>query len=124
MPGSLNAVLIIIIFIIPGFVCERAFSLSIPRARKETTYVILESIFLSCLNYALLSWTIVLMYSYKMYESHQVWFAVICFCILFVAPIITGVLLANLVRSHKFRRFQRWLGLISPIPKAWGLSLQ
>ena len=119
MPADLNSILIIILFIIPGFICERAFSSLISRERRETTHVILESISLSCFYYGLFSGAGILIFRYRTYE--YTWFAPILFLLLFIVPIIVGIFLAKIILSDKFRQLQKWLGItmISPIPKAW-----
>ena len=117
MPTDLNSVIIIILFIIPGFICEWAFSLLVTRKQREATNLILESISLSCLYYGLFSWAVIL--TLPLYESHKIWFGLISFGLLFVGPIIIGIVLAKTMLSKRFRWLQKWLGIISPIPKAW-----
>ncbi|MDI6794034.1 MAG: DUF6338 family protein [bacterium] len=74
---------------------------------------------LSCLYYALFSWAIVLLiFRCKIYE-HIVWLAIILSLLLFVLPIITGIILGKTILSDRLRWFREWLGIISPIPKAW-----
>ncbi|MDI6751363.1 MAG: DUF6338 family protein [bacterium] len=119
MPTNLNSIIIIILFIIPGFICERAFSSLVSRERRGTTYIILESISLSCLYYGLFSWAVIL--TLPLYDLHKARFVFILFGLLFVGPIITGIVWAKIILSDKFRQLQKWLGItiISPIPKAW-----
>ncbi|MBU1262924.1 hypothetical protein KJ640_08275 [bacterium] len=118
MPADLISIIIIIIFIIPGFICEWAFSLLVSRKEKEATYLILECITLSCLYYAFFSWAIVLIFHYKIYE-YIVWFAIILSLLLFILPIIVGYGFGKAIFSNRLRRFREWLGITIPIPKAW-----
>jgi len=47
MPQSLNAVVAIILFIIPGFITDRIIALTIPRAKRDSTEIILTALHLA-----------------------------------------------------------------------------
>lgn len=74
MPQSLNAVIVIIVFIIPGFITDRIISLTIPRAKREATEIILTAITFSCINYAIFFWLILLMIFKGFPSQYKTWF--------------------------------------------------
>lgn len=118
MPQSLNAVIAIILFIIPGFITDRIIALTIPRAKRESTEIILTAITFSCINYAIFSWLILLMIFTVRYET---WFIFSWLVILLLGPIIEGFAFNWLVNSKLYRKIFSLLKLknIRLIPKSW-----
>ena len=56
MPTSINAVIVIVLFLMPGFVARSVLSSIYPTSEPSETRLILTAIALSCGNYAIWSW--------------------------------------------------------------------
>ncbi len=85
MPTSLGAILILIAFIMPGFIAGRVLSSAHGTSEAGEGRLVLGAITLSCLNYAVLSWLLVLAWTRKWYED-PLTLALLAFFILLVAP--------------------------------------
>ena len=55
MPTSLNQVLVLLVFIIPGFILMRVKRVAYPTVEASATSTVLDSLSLSCVIYALAS---------------------------------------------------------------------
>jgi hypothetical protein len=112
--SSINSVLLIIFFIIPGFLAEWIFSSFIQRSQRESTTVILESLAFSCLIYSLV---LPITYQYNVFIfSHFIFFGIL---FLLIVPISLCMGSGFFFQSNFYGKFSRVLGIISPIPKAW-----
>lgn len=121
MPQSLNAVIVIILFIMPGFITDRVIALTIPRAKRESTEIILTAITFSCINYAIFSWLILLMFFKGFPGKSETWFIFSWLGILLLGPVIEGFAFNRLVNSNVYHKIFRFLKLknIRLIPKSW-----
>jgi len=112
--SSLNNVLLVILFIIPGFLAERTFSSFVQRPQRESTIVLLESLAFSCLIY---SFVFPITYPYSDFIARHLIFFGILF--LLILPVGLGIGGGFFFRSDLYKKLSRGLGIISPIPKAW-----
>lgn len=119
MPETIPQVVILVLFIIPGFVFSRILGLSLPMQKRGPTFLVLDSLAMSCVNYALLS-PVVWGVSREGFSSqHPYWFASLWFIVLFVTPAILALMVGNFIGSPKLRGLRQTVGLIHPLPKAW-----
>ncbi len=70
MPQNLNQVLLLVVFIIPGFIVIRVKRLSYPTAEESLQSTLLDSLALSCIVHGLCSPVWHLSYVYQTYVSH------------------------------------------------------
>lgn len=119
MPQTASQVFVIILFIIPGFVFTRVLGLFIPLRIKQTTQLILDSLAMSCVNYALLSPLVWVITNENFSSKYPVWFLVLWFSILFLSPLFFAWIAIRFIDSPKLRGFRQTLSLTHPIPKAW-----
>ncbi|MFQ5664189.1 MAG: DUF6338 family protein [Terriglobia bacterium] len=119
MPETLSQVVVVILFIIPGFVFTRVLGFSIPLRGRETAPLVLDSLAVSCINYALLSPVVWVTMRENFSAQHPVWFAGLWFVILFFSPTILAFLAIRFVDSPRAQWLRRALRLTHPIPKAW-----
>ena len=103
-----------LIFFIPGFISMKIYDLLIPGEKRDFSSAVFEAVAFSALNFAALSWLIILIHSSDFYKNHQVWYFVILFCILFLFPIIWAILIARLLKWRKLTKY-----IINPTPKPW-----
>ncbi len=119
MPQSLNQVLLLVAFIIPGFIVIRVKRLSYPAAEESIQGTLLDSLALSCIVHGVCSPVWYLSYVYRTYLSQPKIFGLQVFAILFVVPVLLGVLYNLWSGTDKARWLRRLLGVPHPIPVAW-----
>jgi Family of unknown function (DUF6338) len=118
MPSSTAAVLIIVAFVMPGFIASRIVSFTLPGMEPSDGRLVLTSITLSCLNYAVLSPLLVSAWLGKWYENSLA-IATLAFCVLFVSPVLTGLAIPQIVESEWGKRTRERFQMMHPVPKAW-----
>lgn len=118
MPTSINALLIIVCFIMPGFIASRVFSYTYPSSEPSDARLTLSAITFSCLNYAVLSWLLVLTWKHQWYAS-TAFLAFLTVLALLIAPVVITLLLVKLVETTFVRRLRQAFNLPHPVPKAW-----
>ena len=119
MPQNIDQVIVVIAFLIPGFIFTRVFGFSIPLRGREAGALVLDSIAASAINYALLSPLVWLLLKEPFSSRHPRLVMLAWFVVLFVSPVVLGLLAARLVEGPRARRLRRALRLIHPVPKAW-----
>lgn len=118
MPTTVSAVLVILVFIIPGFISNSVFSLVFPRTEPGDTRTILTAITFSCLNYAFLSWLLILMWKESWYRSIGMLVG-IAFVALFASPVAVALAFAKMIDTEWGRKVLARFRIINPVPKAW-----
>lgn len=118
MPTTISAILVIVAFLMPGFIANRFLASAYPSAEPSETRAILTAITFSCLNYAVLSWLLILFWTKAWYENLG-FLAGFTFFILFLAPVFIAWLFIKFVQSDWGRKWRLSLGLMHPMPKAW-----
>jgi hypothetical protein len=128
MPASRDALIIFILFFIPGFLVDQIVHRRYTPQRRDTTEVILTIGAWALLNYAL--WTPILIplvihagtEGYGRYlRAHIVVLALLVVAIAILAPIVEAIIVGRLFASGWIKRlFAEVLGVrIQPIPKGW-----
>lgn len=119
----MDAVRVIILFIIPGFISQYIIGSSIPRRQRDTNEVLLEAILFSCINYAVFGWPLLLLPTFypEFIKQHWAWVLIGWTVVLLIAPIGWGLLFSWLITRRKFTGLYSLLGLryTDPIPRAW-----
>jgi hypothetical protein len=118
MPTSIQAVLVVVIFLMPGFVASRVLSYTYPSSEPTDARLILTAITLSCFNYALLSWLFVLSWK-KLWYQNTTFLVFLVLLTLLISPVLSSLGLLKLVRSRWVRTFRQTFGIPHPDPKAW-----
>ncbi len=118
MPTTFSAVLVIVAFLIPGFVASKILSMAYSRSAISEGQTILEAITLSCLNYALVSWLLAWAWIQHWYEQPLLLVAVV-FCVLFVTPVAIALILLKLFDTDWGLRLRLAFGMAHPVLKAW-----
>jgi len=75
-------------FFIPGFISLKVYDLLVPGERRDFSKSLLEAVGYSALNYAALSWLIILIHSKSFYDNYRVCYFLFLFLIMFVIPIL------------------------------------
>jgi hypothetical protein len=119
MPTSFSQVVILLVFIIPGFLMMRIKRMAYPTAEASTANEVLDSLALSCVVYALTSPLIYLSYLWRWPTNRPHLFGTLALLILLVIPSGLGVVYVRLTKSERFRWLREFLGFIHPDPTAW-----
>lgn len=108
-------------FLVPGFVWSAVLSMLMPAGTKSRDTRFVEFLTLSCINHGLWSWALFPIFKTGFLERQPWWSGLILFCIVFVSPIVLGILSGWLQQKEAIGKFLRWLGLRSlhPVPCAW-----
>jgi hypothetical protein len=118
MPTSIQAVIVIVIFLMPGFVASRVISYTYPSSEPSDARLILTAITLSCFNYAILSWLLVLSWR-KLWYQNTAFLVFLVLLTLLISPVLIGLGLVKLAATNWLRRFRHTFGIPHPDPKAW-----
>lgn len=97
--------LLFVLFIMPGFISLKIYSLFHPTADRDTSKVLIDVVSYSCINYAFLLIPIYLVETNRVYLSHPILYYVFYFFVLMVLPVILPILLLFLRRCHFIRKF-------------------
>lgn len=118
---SFKVVFLTVGFLIPGFVWSAVLSMLVPTRTRASEVRFLEFLTLSCINHGLWSWALFAVFQTGFVDSQPGWSAVILFGIIFVSPVILGLLSGFLRQREIVGRFLGWLGvrMVHPIPRAW-----
>jgi hypothetical protein len=108
-------------FLVPGFILQWALSAFVPQKAVDSQFSFLRFLTLSCINYALWSWLIYLIYHVEFFTAAPGWTAVAWFVIVLVSPIGLAVLLTHLADRGTVRQVLQSIGLnpLHGIPTSW-----
>ena len=119
--SSLDAVLLTIAFLVPGFVWECALQIFLRRREERADRTWIRFLTLSAFNYGLWSWLIYLLLI-RCEVLSRPWVAALAwFCILFVSPAVLGAATGLLSQRPIVRRVLAGFGVhtVHPVPTAW-----
>ena len=118
---TVNAVLLAIAFLVPGFLLSAVLAMYFPRRSRAASSLTLQYLLLSCLNHGFWSWLIVLMIHGRWITYHPARTAALVCMILFVSPIVMGVVLGRLGSHEVVQRALSAIGFMIYrfIPTAW-----
>lgn len=118
---SFDAAFYLITFIVPGFICSAVVSMLVPGRAQALEMRTLEFLTLSCVNYGIWSWAIYLLAKARFLEHSPLTAAFLLGAIVFVSPVVLGLVIAKSSQKRWAARFLRRFGFrtIHPIPTAW-----
>jgi hypothetical protein len=119
VPTSFSQVLILLVFIIPGFVLMRIKRVAYPSVEPAAATAVLDSLALSCMIYALSFPLLYLSYARRWYEAHPAFFALLALAVLLAMPCILGILYVWSTKTGKWAWLRGSLGFPHPDPTAW-----
>lgn len=123
---TIEAVLLAIAFLVPGFILSSVLAMTFRRRSKSASDLTLQYLALSCVNGGLWSWLTVLIVHGGWLTRFPVVSSLLVFVVLFVSPIGLGLLAVGLSRKEAVR------GLLSAfgfkvhrfIPTAWDFKFE
>jgi hypothetical protein len=103
-----------LIFFIPGFISIKIYDLLIPSEKRDFSKSIFEVIGFSAINFAALSWFIILIHSGNFYRDHRAWYFLALLIVIFVIPILWPIILLKVLSWSPIAK-----RVIHPILKPW-----
>jgi uncharacterized protein DUF6338 len=119
MLTTFSQILILVAFIIPGFVLVRVKRLSFPSAEESFQTTLLDSLALTCIVHGLASPAWYWCYVSGIPTKRPVVFGFVVFAILFGIPVLLGLIYSLLVASGSARWLRGFLNIPEPLQTAW-----
>lgn len=118
---TMNAVLLAIAFLVPGFILSSILAITFRRRSSSAAELTLQYLTFSCLNYGFWSWLIVLMIQGDWLREFPIAAALFVFIILFVSPVGLGLMARRLGKTEIVQRVLAAVGfkIHRFIPTAW-----
>jgi hypothetical protein len=118
---SFDAVFYAITFLVPGFVMDLTLSIFVRKRQEDLQLSLLRFLTLSCVNYAVWSWLIYLIFFTERAFLSDFYSALAVAVVVFISPILIGVLLGYFSQKEWIKKILNRLGLntISSIPTSW-----
>jgi len=111
---QIDKLTLFLLFFIPGFISIKVYNLLYPSEQKDFSAFLLEAIGYSSLNFAVLSWLIIIIHSGNFYDDHRTWYLICLFLILFTIPLLWPILFFKISDWGLFKKY-----IVSPIQKPW-----
>ena len=111
---TFDKILLLTIFFVPGFVYLKAYRLFIAETRTDFSKDLYEAIGYSFLNALIFSYPLFKIHSDKFIDRYPVWYFVVMFSVIVIAPIIYAMIFNIIAKRKWFSRF-----LINPTKSAW-----
>lgn len=111
---EIDKLVLFLIFLIPGFISIKVYDLMVPGEQKDFAGRLLEAIGYSAINFAILSWLIIIIHSSNFYFEHTFWYSVILVFILFIFPTMLPIVYKQLISWKPLSKY-----IIHPLPKPW-----
>ncbi len=121
MLSSFDAVFYTLAFIVPGFLCDSVLNVMVRRKTLAYERSLLRFLALSCVNYAIWSWLIILIVKSSFFVGRPLLEALGWGLIILVSPVVLGVVLGALSQRNTIRTLLERYGVytVHPIPTAW-----
>lgn len=110
---EVNKLVLFFLFVIPGFITIKTYSLLSPLEDKDSSKILIDAIAYSCINYGLLSVPIYLIYKHKN-EIITFWYYGFYFFVIFLAPLLLSIAFFLLRKQNFMRKF-----MTHPTSKPW-----
>lgn len=108
-------------FLVPGFIWDSVMSVMVKRRAVAHEVSLLRFLTLSCINYGLWIWLVVLVAKSSLFLDHPVRSAAAWGSMALVSPVILGVAVGALSQRNAVRMLLERYGIytIHPVPTAW-----
>lgn len=111
---QIDKLTLFLFFFIPGFISIKIYDLLVPSERRDYSKSLFEIISYSAINFAALSWLIILIHSENFYINHVILYFFSIFFILFIAPILWPFFILKLFSWKPIANL-----IVHPIQKPW-----
>jgi hypothetical protein len=119
--NSFEVVFFTVGFLVPGFVWSGVLAMLVPTRTDVTEVRFLQFLTLSSINHGFWSWALVWIFTTDFLAEHPYWSGLALFGIIFVSPVLFGLVSGFLRQREGVRRFLGRFGLrtVHFIPRAW-----
>ncbi|HCQ6956069.1 TPA: hypothetical protein OL683_004759 [Citrobacter freundii] len=97
--------LLFVLFIMPGFISMKIYSLFHPSADRDTSKLLIDVVSYSCINYAFLIVPIYAVETNNVYSTHPFLYYLFFFFVLIVLPVVLPLLLLVIRRCQYIRKY-------------------
>ena len=111
---DVNKLQLFLVFFIPGFISMKVYDLLVPGERRDFSKALVEAIGYSAINFALLSWLIIIIHANNFFALHKAWYFIGLVTILFVFPIAWPFIFLKLSEWKPVAKF-----IVHPVQKPW-----
>jgi len=111
---QIDKLILFLIFFVPGFISIKMYDLLIASEKRNFSKDLLEAVGYSSLNFAALSWLIILIHSADFYTNHKVRYIIFLFIILFIMPTLWPFLFLKIANWNPIKKY-----IVHPIQKPW-----
>jgi hypothetical protein len=121
MIASVEALFVILAFIVPGFVMSFVRSQFATGRPQKGTEQVLGYLTLSAINYAVFSWLVFILVGTRFAETHPGWAALSWLLVLLIGPALLGAGLGIAIQKDMFRPLFARMRLqpVHIVPTAW-----
>ena len=120
MPTTWDALAILVLFLVPGFIGDRLLSASIIRVKRDAAETVLSVVLWSVVNYTLCLPVVWLALTQQFPKYGYLGLVLPGVFVLLVAPVLEALSLTKVVGPSKIARIYRAFGLtVHPIPRSW-----
>lgn len=119
--SSLNTLFYTLAFVVPGFIIHFTYSIFVPQKVEQIQFYFLRFLFFSAINYSIWSWLIYLIIQPDILEKYPRGTAASWWFIIFISPVLLGMLCGYLNKLELVRKALQKIGLnpIHVIPTGW-----
>ena len=111
---QIDKLLLFLIFFIPGFISIKIYSLLVAGEKRDFSKDLLEVVGYSSLNFAALSWLIVIINSDNFYNQHKFWYLFCIVIIIFIMPLLWPFIFLKISNWKPIAKY-----IVHPIQKPW-----
>jgi hypothetical protein len=101
---EIDKLVLFIAFVIPGFLSLKVYELRNPGVEKDSSKQIIDAVTYSCINYAILSWPILLVQQSNLRLSSPTLYTAFFLFVIFLAPVVWALLWQWLRKLKVFQK--------------------
>lgn len=99
-----SALLLFILFFVPGFVSMKTYDLFIQNEGRKVSSYLYDAITYSAINFALMFWLVAILFGNKLYQNHKFLFSISMIVILLAFPVFLGWMYAAFCKTEWFKK--------------------
>ncbi len=111
---NLDQYILFILLVLPGFISMKIYRLLMPAKEIDWKNSIVEAIFYSSINFALILPVIIPIHQTDFINNNLFWYQLLMFCVIFIIPILLPLSWVKLIKNkHLMKKLQL------PYPTSW-----
>ncbi|WP_221568989.1 DUF6338 family protein [Alkalihalobacillus sp. TS-13] len=101
----LDKLSLFLLFFVPGFISIKVWGYLVPSQSKKMNEYFFDAVSYSCLNFAILSWLIIIIGKENYQNEHPIVFYFLTLLILLIFPILWPIIFKGILSTKFFQRF-------------------